>query len=279
MLNPAILKPLWRVQTVSWQDLAQSHLDAIDTQTTAVAYKLLDQTATKFRMTALAKNTLERRISEFAAAAKAKAVLQLREECHRNATMALQTMNPQFHKGVRSARFTRFQMALLRYQVAHPAKDLIARLPVTIAPQSTGFGSTSASGTSFSWGNTTANTASVFGNVPADPEANRPSSSTTPSQGLSGTSDAIKQGITVINSSIAAQWTVVDGTSNGITALFNEMHSAARSQNVEEEIHDILKAYYDGSSSPLLLRSQLIIDRLRCRHLWITSRIKLSSPS
>lgn len=56
-------------------------------------------------------------------------------------------------------------------------------------------------------------------------------------------------GSVVDNPDIYERWTIVDD--NFVTKLFNEIHPyGERAQNTQDEIHDLLKAYYDVSLTP-----------------------------
>jgi len=181
MLNPAVLKPLWRAQTIKWEELGEKHLDTIVSMTKEVALKLFNMTSIKFGLTAGAKEKLETAILAFEETERKATMAKLHEECVRNNTMALQTTNPMFLATVSEARLQRFRQALARYQRVHPPKGFIAQ---------------------------------TFGDVESTIDYNT--------------------------------WAILDGSLTGIEALFNEIHHhGSRSLNIEDEIHDILKAYYE----------------------------------
>ena len=185
MLNPAVLRPLFREQISLWQELAEEHLNEIITTTTNVSLKLFKIAAKHAGMSSLVKKRFQVIFAKFEAEKGDQARQELLLQCHRNATMALQTTNPQFLERVRQARDKRFRQALERY---HQKRTY---LNSNVANQS--------------------------------------------HHGLSLPKKETND-IMSVNAN-------VDG--DGVQMLFDELHPQGRSQNVEDEIHDILQAYYD----------------------------------
>jgi hypothetical protein len=189
MLNPAVLKPLWVKQTSRWYAHGEAHLKELVSQTTDVAIKIFSEVTKVIEMSERTRHKLERVITGAGSQAREKVLIQLRDLCHQNATLALQTNNPQFEQRVNAARALRFRGALERYRKANPPDIFLAQL------LSQGQGQSSAY------------------NVP-------------------------------LNFNVNEQWAIVDSSS--ITKLFDEIHPyGERAQNTQDEIHDLLKAYYD----------------------------------
>jgi hypothetical protein len=190
MLNPAVLKPLWRKQTSKWRELSESHLNEIISLTTDVATNIFQDICNRVEIPAKTETELAHAITSFADQSTKLVMLQLDDLCKARANMALQTTDPRFLERVREARMLRFKAALERYKQSSP------------------------SGNHFPHAKDQANQVFSF-----NPEANQ-------------------------------QLVVVD--SNSIELLFNEMHPyGTRTQNTEDEIHDLLKAYYEASPLPL----------------------------
>lgn len=189
MLNPSVLRPLYRDQTAPWQKLAEKHLDQIITTTTDVSLELFNIAAENEGMTKSARQSFEAIIAKFEADKRKEATRELHLQCYRNANMALQTTDPKFLEAVHKARDMRFLQALTRYRLENPLL-----------------------------------------------------------------SDATTQIHNALSASAMASGAVVPEfiviTSDKITTLFNQLHPQGRSQNIEDEIHDILRAYYEVRVSP-----------------------------
>ena len=186
MLNPAVLKPLWVKQTSKWLRLGEDHLKELVGKTTDVAIKIFSEATKDINITERTRHKFEQVISDFSVQERKRVLKQLHELCHKNATLALQTTNPQFEVNVIEARSKRFKGALERYRKANPPKHFLDRL---LGEESRGF--------------------------PVGPE-------------------------------VYERWAIVD--EDYITKLFNEIHPyGERAQNTQDEIHDLLKAYYDVS--------------------------------
>ena len=199
MLNPAVLKPLWAKQTKKWREIAEDHLNTIISLATAVALRIFEYASNSVAITERAKSKLVGIITSFAETDKAKYMQQLHDLCHRNATMALQTVDPAYGVKIRAAQQQRFSFALGRFHVSHPPKNTLAQL------------------------------------LPGEGRA------------VLDTADATE---------VYRHWIIVHESHS--TELFNEIHPhGARSQNIEDEIHDILRAYYDVSL--VLISCQLLI--------------------
>lgn len=193
MLNPAVLKPLWRIQTAKWQPIGETHIEIIVAMAHKVCTKIFDVVCKKYAVTQRAKEKFESTLLYFETTAKSAAMRALHDECARNATTALQTTNPKFQESVAQARYDRFEAALTRFQAAYPPQQLVQTLLGDSNPQ---------------------------------------------------------LHAAAINE--CGAWMVINGKDKAcLKALFNELHqSGTRSQNVEDEIHDILKAYYEVGSPP-----------------------------
>lgn len=186
MLNPTVLKPLWVKQTSKWLSLGEDHLKELVAKTTDVAVKIFLEATKDIDVTERTRHKLEQVITDFSIQERKKVLKQLYELCHKNATLALQTTNPQFEVNVIEARSKRFKGALERYRKANPPKHFLDRL---LGEENRGF--------------------------PVGPE-------------------------------VYERWAIVDD--DYVTMLFNEIHPyGERAQNTQDEIHDLLKAYYDVS--------------------------------
>jgi hypothetical protein len=176
-------------------------------------------------MTERASSKIHDKILDFSKESESYIMEQLKTLCEKNATMALQTTNPDFINGVRAARLKRFQAALMRFRQSNSPRWHMAQLSTI--------------------------------------------------QGFDSKGLQLAQTIT-------DEWAIIDGKNieSGATALFDEMHpNGKRSQNTEDEIHDILKAYYDvrpflhfsflflpfPSTTPYLPYSLLNIPRSRSK--------------
>lgn len=187
MLNPAVLKPLWKKQTSKWQTIGDLHLEAIIKSTRTVSLSLFDLATANKKMTARARQKLEAIIIAFAERGRTTVKQQLEEVCTMNATMAMQTTDKRFDEKVRNARDQRFRQALGRFWITHPTSEFVKKIP------------------------------------------------------------QVKDHRGATEAEIAAfceKWIVVQ--QDDIADLFNEIHpQGSRSQNVEDEIHDILRSYYE----------------------------------
>lgn len=185
MLNPTVLKPLWVKQTSKWFALGEEHLKKLVTMTTDVAIKIFSEATRNIDVTERTKHRLEQKISDFGVQERKVVLSKLADLCHKNATLALQTNNPQFEQNVNKARAKRFEGALDRYRNANPPSRFLTRL---------------------------------------------------------FNQDALAAGPEVYE-----RWAIVDD--DYVKNLFNEIHPyGERAQNTQDEIHDLLKAYYDVGS-------------------------------
>jgi hypothetical protein len=138
-----------------------------------VSIELFDQACKDVGTSERTSLGLKKKLQEFEKNSREEVMQMLNVLCTRNATMALQTNNPEFDTKVRAARMLRFSQALERYITRYP--------PSTFS---------------------------------------------------------------VTKLSIPENFGIIDEAH--IPALFNELHpNGARSQNVEDEIHDLLRAYYE----------------------------------
>jgi len=188
MVNPAVLKPLYRLQTQKWEGIAEKHLEKIVLTTTDVALRIFGIVSEQFGLTRRAKEQLQARILTFQENGMSTAMAKLRELCEHNRTMALQTTDDAFSTRIYDAKLQRFGLGFGRFRDAHPPQKYMAMLP----------------------------------------------------------GDVITKGGLQVSNAFSA-WVIVD--KDNVSALFEEVHPQGRrsqmaTQNIQDEIHDILEAYY-----------------------------------
>ncbi|KAF4637832.1 hypothetical protein G7Y89_g237 [Cudoniella acicularis] len=197
MLNPSVLRPLWRTQTTKWHSIAEIHIQRVVDLTTSVALDVFHLACKNVGATDRVRTGLEAYLLKFAEQSRQDVLQKLDELCDRNQNMALQTCNPQFKAYVREAQMKRFENAVARYRAKVPSLGFI--------------------------------------------------------MGLLGDQDAPRL---AVGPEAYRDWAVVDQAHLGM--LFEECHSLSV-RNVEDEVHDLLRAYYEvrppipiPSSSPFL---------------------------
>lgn len=126
MLNPAVLKPLFRVQTRPWQKLVEDHLDKIFETTIEISLKLC-RLATP-NMTESGRSSLESLLSKLGENSKEHSMQQLKELFRRKNDTALQTTDDHFSTSIRNARHERFQIAISRFDEKYVTQDIRDRV-------------------------------------------------------------------------------------------------------------------------------------------------------
>jgi hypothetical protein len=182
MINPAVLKPLFRIQAKKWREIAEQHLENLADLTEKVVLRILQVACEESGAADYTHEDLKEIVLKFTEGARSNALEKLRKYRSEEDSLPLHTNNPAFIEGVKEAQLLRFKAALERYAKKNPTRNFM----VSLAPQ------------------------------------NPQSVDTIPPQWKS--------------------WVIVDPDTIG--ALFNELHSHTE-KNTEDEIHDLLKAYYE----------------------------------
>lgn len=221
MMNPAVVKPLFKKQTSKWVYFGEEYLNTLISETFDVAMRILSHMCEENGVSTNTKVELEEFILKFRQEAGSRAIQKLKDFYHESITNPLHTNNETFVLKVKKAQRLRFKAALERYQKTHPAvnflqsfgsnTDLKERSGEATQP-SNGFGAPS-------------NLAFSFG-----------------APGGFGASSGFGAPKLNATSNPTAHLVIVD--LNNITDLFDQLHPSGV-QNKEDEIHDLLKAYYE----------------------------------
>jgi hypothetical protein len=182
MVNPAVLKPLFRKQATKWPKIAEQHLERLASLTEEVVLRILNVACEESGAAEYTREELEQIVLKFAKGARSSAIKKLEKYRWEEDSLPLHTNNPAFIEGVKEAQLLRFKAALERYAQKNSSRNFM----VSLAPQNPG------------------------------------SVDTIPPQWKS--------------------WVIISPDTIG--SLFNELHSHTE-KNTEDEIHDLLKAYYE----------------------------------
>jgi hypothetical protein len=188
MINPAVLKPLFRKQATKWPKIAEQHLENLASLTEEVVLRILKVACEESGAADYTRVELEQIVLNFAKAARSSAMEKLDKFRWEEHSLPLYTNNPAFKECVKEAQLLRFKAALGRYV----KKNLPRNFMVTLVPE------------------------------------NPVSIETIPG--------------------IWKSWTIISPDTIG--ALFEELHSHTE-KNTQDEIHDLLKAYYEVRSFKL----------------------------
>lgn len=182
MVNPAVLKPLFRKQATKWPKIAEQHLEILARLTEEVVLRILQVACEESGAAKYTRKELEQIVVKFAKAARSSAMEKLEKFRWEEHSLPLHTNNPAFSKSVKEAQLLRFKAALERYAKKNAPRNFM----LSLAPQ---------------------NPASLE-TIPA----------------------------------IWKNWTIISPDTIG--PLFEELHSHTE-KNTQDEIHDLLKAYYE----------------------------------
>lgn len=182
MVNPAVLKPLFRKQATKWPEIAEQHLENLASLTEEVVLRILQVACDESGAAEYTREELKQIVVKFAKVARSSAMEKLDKFRWEEDSLPLHTNNPAFSESVKEAQLLRFKAALGRYAKRNAARNFM----VSLAPEH-----------------------------PASIEA---------------APDVWKS------------WTIISPDTIG--ALFEELHSHTQ-KNTEDEIHDLLKAYYE----------------------------------
>jgi hypothetical protein len=246
VLNPFVLHPLWRTQTQKWHELTMNHLSKLITLTTNVSKLLFHQACKEVGASEQTAIALERRLDLFAKDCREEVMQKLEVLTTRNATMALQTSNPEFDDKVRKARKLRFSQAIERYINKHLhfaiSNDIYSSATAHSedTPKPGGlFGAPAAPAPATAHGENAPKPSGLFG----APVAPVPKASS--AFGAGGSKGLFGSSLFPATTGIFSNPSAVIYKSSA-DDLFNELHpNGSRSQNVEDEIHDLLQAYYE----------------------------------
>ena len=240
-MNPDVLPILFHKQACKWRIIAMSHFDNI----TNIAYNTTSQVLDAVCKDPLTKKKIVSCILKVTAGSKDRFQALLSQRVDHILSRHLQTNNPAFEQKVREARKRRFQAALERYKLSKTRQPFVGNAqPLKNAtgfggfstPQGSGNAQSSSGGGVFSLG--LGNSQNV-GNIPA-------SGKVLPNTNISDGSDE------------DANRLVIDMRDVG--ALFAELHMS-NSQNLEDEVHDTLKAYYEIARDDFIeYVNQLIVE-------------------
>lgn len=250
-MNPDVLPILFHKQARKWRGISESHFDNI----TKIAYNTTSQVLDAVCKDLLTKKKIASRISEVTARSKERFLALLSQRVDHILSRHLQTNNPAFEQKVREARKRRFKAALERYKLSKIRQPLGNTQPLANAPSGGGlfgnaqpssgkaqsiFGNVSHAGNPFSGGNLSTNAQPSLGN------AQSPSAKALSNTNISDGSDEDPNRL------------VIDMRDVG--ALFAELHMS-NSQNLEDEVHDTLKAYYEIARDDFIeYVNQLIVE-------------------
>lgn len=187
MMNPAIVKSLFKKQASRWETLGEIHLNWLISQTYNAAITILKYVCAKKGVSADSQMELEDFLLRFKNEAGGRTIQTLKRFCLDVSTNPLYTNNDSFIQKVKAAQQQRFGAALGRYRATNPPDPYIASLV-------------------------------------QDPDPK------------------MRQKVLQLIENEYANWVVVD--LNNVGALFEEMHPSGV-QNKEDEVHDLLKAYYE----------------------------------
>jgi hypothetical protein len=182
MVNPAVLRPLFRKQATKWPKIAEQHLENLASLTEEVVLRILQVACEESGAAEYTREELEQIVLKFAKAARSSAMEKLNKFQWEEHSLPLHTNNPAFSANVKEAQLLRFKAALERYA----KKNAPCNFMVSLAPQ---------------------NPASIE-TIPG----------------------------------VWKSWTIISPDTMG--ALFEELHSHTE-KNTQDEIHDLLKAYYE----------------------------------
>lgn len=180
MINPAVLKPLFKKQANKWPKIAKSHLEDLAGKTEVAVLNILGHACKDACAEAYTREELMKYAKGFAMDARENAMKELEKLWSQETTLHLQTDNPGFTKNVKEAQLLRFKAALNRYTEKHKPADFLKFLT---------------------------------------PEPHR-----------------------LEEVPMWKTWTIISPET--IDDLFKYMHSHSQ-KNREDEIHDLLKAYYE----------------------------------
>lgn len=187
MMNPSILKPLFRNQSSQWEPLGEAHLNWLISQTFEVAMTVLNYVCEKNGVSTKSQDELEGLVLKFKDESGFRTIQALKKFCRDASINPLYTNNDSFIHKVKYAQKERFRAALERYRNTHPPAKYIELLSTTKDPN-----------------------------------------------------ERLKE-VRTLEPTIR-NWAVVD--LEDFDALFEQMHPSGV-QNKEDEIHDLLKAYYE----------------------------------
>jgi len=119
MINPAVLKPLFKKQANKWPEIAQNHLEDLADKTEQAVLYILGHACKEECAEAYTWQELKKYVEGFARDAREKAIRELMKLWDQETTLHLQTDNPGFTQNVQEAQLLRFKAALNRYTEKH----------------------------------------------------------------------------------------------------------------------------------------------------------------
>lgn len=216
MINPAVLKPLVVKQTSKWEGIGETYLKEAVKISEDVVSQILRFVSAEFAIADHTKAELASTLANFRSSAEKRAMEKLREFCHNNETAPLTTRDDEFRRKIHEAQRARFVAALLRYRENFPPE---AFYPVMTTPES------------------------------------NPSTEPTVQQEESPKAVTSQQDIQLLRAEQQRVQDFLRGAvvvkNDSIDQLFEQIHPRAK-RNVEDEIHDFLKAYYEVSTTKLI---------------------------
>lgn len=225
MINPAVLKPLVVKQTSKWKGIGEAYLKEAVEISKDVVLQILHFVSKEFGIAGHTKAELENTLANFRSSAEKRAVAKLHEFCRNNETAPLTTRDDEFRRKIHEAQRARFVAALLRYREKFPPE---AFYPVV---------------------------------APSD---SKPNTEVTVQDEKSQKIAISQQGIQLVRAEQQKVQEFLRGAvvvkNEGIDQLFDQIHPRAK-RNVEDEIHDFLKAYYEVSTTKPHLERQHLSPR------------------
>ena len=256
-MNPDVLPILFHKQARKWRGISESHFGNI----TKIAYNTTSQVLDAVCKDPLTKKKIASCIGEVTARSKDRFLALLSQRVDHILSRHLQTNNPAFEQKVREARKRRFKAALERYKLSKTRQPLGNTQPLENATSGGGllgnaqpssgkaqsiFGNVSHAGNPFSFGNGPSSGSISTNAQPSLGNAQSPSAKALSNTNISDGSDEDPNRL------------VIDMRDVG--ALFAELHMS-NSQNLEDEVHDTLKAYYEIARDDFIeYVNQLIVE-------------------
>lgn len=128
MINPAVLKPLFKKQATRWPEIAKNHLKHLADTTEETVVAILELACTDGHAETYTKEELKNYAKGFAAAAREEALMKLEQLWDQETTLHLQTDNLAFTRNVKEAQLLRFKAALCQYTEKHQPANFLKML-------------------------------------------------------------------------------------------------------------------------------------------------------
>ncbi|KAF6799564.1 vacuolar sorting protein VPS1 [Colletotrichum sojae] len=117
LVNAEFIRHLFQLLAAPWQNLAQSHINAVSAQIVAAFESLLNDACCPFYGSEVIVNELTAVLSRFQTKAKERAMSELEEYCRRQREAHLQTTDPRFDQMLQKWRTSRLLRSLVTVPV------------------------------------------------------------------------------------------------------------------------------------------------------------------